>query len=184
MFTKMGRLMSTKTKRLERGRSVKQLSVVAATVGVLFLFGCTEQAPQSAKAIPKSQPAPTASAVAVARNHDFATVTRGAKVFQANCATCHGDGGQGHPTWQKPGPDGKYPAPPLNGTGHAWHHPTAVLKQVIKQGTLSRGGSMPAWGDKLSDEEIDAAIEWFKSKWPDELYAAWARMDAAAGKGQ
>lgn len=182
MFTKMERFMNTKTKVLAGERFMKRLSVLSATMGMLFLLGCTEQAPPSAKAIPKNQPAPTVSAVAVERDHDFATVTRGAKVFQANCATCHGDSGQGHPTWQKPSPDGKYPPPPLNGTGHAWHHPTAALKQVIKQGTLSRGGSMPAWGDKLSDEEIDAVIEWFKSKWPDEIYAAWARMDQKGGK--
>lgn len=113
------------------------------------------------------------------RSHDFATVARGGKLFHQHCATCHGDAGQGHPNWQRPGPDGKYPAPPLNGTGHAWHHPTVALKQVIKQGTLNRGGNMPAWGDKLSDDEIGAIVEWFKSRWPDELYAAWARMEAA-----
>ena len=147
------------------------------------LAGCTDPAPP-----PKAEPsnaapaAATPPAVAVARQQDFATITRGAKLFQENCASCHGDKGQGHPTWQQPGADGKYFAPPLNGTGHAWHHPAAALKQTIKQGTLARGGSMPAWGEKLSDAEIDAIIAWFQSQWPDEIYAAWQRMDSGSRK--
>lgn len=155
------------------------------TLGLLFsaaitLAGCTESTPSKPTAENAAQPAPATAAVM--RSHDFVTVTRGGKLFHQHCAACHGDAAQGQPTWQRPDPDGRYPAPPLNGTGHAWHHPTAALKQTIKRGTLSLGGSMPAWGEKLSDAEIDAIIAWFQSKWPDEIYAAWARMDAQSGK--
>lgn len=162
---------------------MKPWSVFLIVVSAVFLLGCNDEAsPPGSSANKVSSAPPTTTAVPVARQHDFATVSRGANLFQQHCAACHGDVGQGYPNWQKPGPDGKYPAPPLNGTGHAWHHPTVALIRVIKQGTLSRGGGMPAWGDKLSDDEIGAIIEWFKSKWPDEIYAAWARMDQKAGK--
>ena len=99
-------------------------------------------------------------------------------MFQQNCAVCHGAQAQGAPDWQRPDASGKYPPPPLNGTAHSWHHPMKVLKRVIKQGTAAQGGNMPAWEGKLSDKEIDAVIAWFQNKWPDPLYAAWARRNA------
>lgn len=42
---------------------------------------------------------------------------------------------------------------------------------------------MLPWKDQLSDQEIDAVIYWFQSKWPDELYAAWQEADARSGTG-
>jgi len=111
------------------------------------------------------------------RSSDVATVQKGFRLYQENCATCHGSEGQGAPNWQQVGADGKYPPPPLNGTGHAWHHPQAALVRTIKHGTVAIGGKMPALGEKLDDEEIAAVITWFQSRWPDELYQAWARMD-------
>jgi len=109
-------------------------------------------------------------------------LARGEQLFKQNCASCHGDRAQGAPNWEKPGPDGKYPAPPLDGSAHAWHHPRVALIQVIKQGTQKIGGNMPAWQGKLSDSDIDAVIAYFQSLWPDEIYAAWARIDAEQGK--
>ena len=116
----------------------------------------------------------------IARSSNFETVQKGFRVYQNNCASCHGSEGQGAANWQQVGADGKYPPPPLNGTGHAWHHPMAALVRTIKYGTVTMGGKMPAWGDKITDEEISAVISWFQSRWPDELYQAWARMDQQA----
>lgn len=106
----------------------------------------------------------------------FSTVQKGFKLYRANCAACHGDQGQGAANWQQAGADGKFPAPPLNGTGHTWHHPMPVLVSTIKNGTQRIGGNMPPWKDKLSNSDINAIIIWFQSRWPDELYQAWARM--------
>lgn len=39
---------------------------------------------------------------------------------------------------------------------------------------------MPAWKDKLSDDEMTAAIAWFQSKWPDEIYNAWMQREMAS----
>jgi len=115
--------------------------------------------------------------VAVKRWYDGQRVARGAEVFRQHCAVCHGAKAEGARDWQKAGPDGKYPAPPLNGTAHAWHHPIVALRDTIRNGTARLGGSMPPWKEKLSDADIEATIAWFQSHWPDELYAAWARMD-------
>ena len=80
------------------------------------------------------------------------------------------------------GSDGKYPPPPLNGTGHAWHHPLNMLFYTVKNGSPGGQGNMPAWKDKLTDGEIVAAIAWFQSRWNDEIYQAWAQRDLASRK--
>lgn len=121
-----------------------------------------------------------AKQVQVMRNQDATQVQRGRQLFLQNCTVCHGVNAQGAPNWSQPDANGKYPAPPLNGTGHAWHHPKQALISTIKYGTARMGGSMPAWKDKLSDQDINDIIAWFQSQWPDELYAAWQRTDLAA----
>ncbi len=113
---------------------------------------------------------------------DPQVLAQGERIFQANCATCHGTQAQGAPNWERPGAGGKYPPPPLDGSAHAWHHPRSALRQVIKEGTVRLGGNMPAWGDRLSDAEIDAVIAWFQSRWPDEIYAAWTEIDARGSR--
>jgi mono/diheme cytochrome c family protein len=103
-------------------------------------------------------------------------IARGEKIYRDNCSGCHGDKAQGDPNWRKRGQDGKFPPPPLNGTGHAWHHPTEVLIEVIKQGTVPKG-NMPSWEGKLSDQDIRAVIAWFQSQWPDEVMEVWQDID-------
>jgi len=133
-------------------------------------------------------PAPVAEKNAVAeivkpakvftRTQDVAQLARGGKIFQQNCAQCHGVNAEAAPNWHKPGPDGKNPPPPLNGTAHAWHHPMPALKYTIREGTLAIGGNMPAWKDKLSEQDIEDVIAWFQAKWPDELWQVWAKNNA------
>jgi mono/diheme cytochrome c family protein len=131
-----------------------------------------------------NQPAPPPTVAApAAKRAEPAVVARGGELFRQHCAACHGAKAEGAPIWQKAGPDGKYPPPPLNGTAHAWHHPMAALKRTIRDGTQRLGGNMPGWRDKLSDADIEAIIFWFQSFWPDELYRAWQHMDQAAQRG-
>jgi len=118
-----------------------------------------------------------ADQVSVTRTQDSSQIQRGRQVFLQNCATCHGTSAEGAPNWSHPDARGKSAAPPLNGTGHAWHHPQRALITTIKFGTVRLGGSMPAWQGKLSDQDIADVIAWFQSQWPDELYTAWQRMD-------
>ncbi|HFQ91959.1 MAG TPA: cytochrome c [Chromatiales bacterium] len=115
----------------------------------------------------------TPSGTSIIRKTDQALVSQGQAVFEQHCATCHGDRAQGDPQWRKRGPDGLFPPPPLDGSGHAWHHPTRQLREMISNGSPPGQGKMPAWGDKLTSAEIDAVIAWFQSLWPDPVYAAW-----------
>ncbi|MDD3447651.1 MAG: cytochrome c [Gammaproteobacteria bacterium] len=124
--------------------------------------------------------APVASATPAPRWYDADQVRRGAAVYGRHCAECHGPAAQGAPDWRRPGPDGKYPAPPLDGTGHAWHHPLGMLRYVIRNGSPGGQGNMPAWGGTLDEAEILAAIAWFQSRWPEQAYASWSQIDARA----
>jgi len=145
---------------------------------VLLVTACDRQPPAKESAA-KVQPATTTGGK-VERQLDFAAVTRGGKLFRQYCADCHGLNAQGAPDWRQRRPDGSFPAPPLDGTGHAWHHPKKVLQMTIRNGTQRLGGSMPAWGGTLDGQDIDAIIAWFQAKWPDEIYAEWQRRDAGS----
>lgn len=110
------------------------------------------------------------------RSYDEQQLALGKQVFTENCAKCHGDNAQGAKNWHQRNADGSFPPPPLNGTGHAWHHSLEVLSDVISNGSQSGQGNMPAWKDKLTRDQIDATIMWFQSLWPDQVYAAWFEM--------
>ncbi len=32
---------------------------------------------------------------------------------------------------------------------------------------------MPAWREKLDEDQIVSVIAWFQDQWPDEIYTAW-----------
>lgn len=101
---------------------------------------------------------------------DAAQVERGRVLYQRYCASCHGANAEGAPGWPTPGPDGLEPASPHDDSGHTWHHPDRVLYEVIRDGMRDplKPDSplrMPAWGDKLSDADMYALIEYFKSLW-------------------
>lgn len=101
-----------------------------------------------------------------------AQVREGRGIYNNNCATCHGAMGQGAREWRKRGPDGNFPAPPLNGSGHTWHHPMPVLEKIIREGGPA---NMPAWGHKLSDAEIESVLAYVQSLWPQKVYDTWAQ---------
>ena len=107
------------------------------------------------------------------RDVDPVQYSRGARLFQLNCSKCHGKSAEGASNWQIPDNSGKNIAPPLNGTGHTWHHSYQSLTNTIKNGTAKIGGNMPAWKDKLSSSEIKLILTWITSQWPDEIYTAW-----------
>lgn len=102
-------------------------------------------------------------------------VARGEPLYQANCASCHGQEGEGAPSWRQVKPDGKLPPPPLNGTGHTWHHPMAILERQILTGGAPVGGSMPAFRGKLDRNQVRATVAYVQSLWPDQIYAAWLK---------
>lgn len=113
-------------------------------------------------------------ASAESRWYDQAAVDQGSNLFKQNCASCHGLNAEATKEWKKTDSDGKYPPPPLNGSAHAWHHSKDLLKQTIREGGTKLGGLMPGFGDQFSDEDLDALVAYFQSKWPDEIYDKWA----------
>lgn len=116
-------------------------------------------------------PAPTPQSIA-ARKLDSEKIKRGAAVYRTNCASCHGPNGEATLNWREQGADGRYPPPPLDGSAHAWHHSTATLEKMIREGSPGVGG-MPPWNGKLTNQEIDDVIVWIKTLWPDEIYDIW-----------
>ena len=75
---------------------------------------------------------------------DPVRVKQGRQLYLKNCTVCHGLNAEGAPNWHQRDKDGKWPPPPLNGTGHAWHHPKKALIYTIKNGTAALGGNMPS----------------------------------------
>ena len=115
-----------------------------------------------------------AISAAESRWYDQATVDSGGELFKQNCVSCHGLNAEGTKDWKKTDSDGKYPPPPLNGSAHAWHHSKDLLKKTIREGGAKLGGVMPGFGEKFSDEDLDALVAYFQSKWPDDVYHKWA----------
>ena len=96
-----------------------------------------------------AQPSPTPTPDPVALGKD---------VFARVCAECHGTNAGGHAF---------PPAPALDGSEHAWHHPDVQIRDWIKNGKFGPV-PMPALGDRLTDAEVEAVIDYIKSLWPKE----------------
>ncbi|MDB3869295.1 cytochrome c [Candidatus Thioglobus sp.] len=94
----------------------------------------------------------------------------GQVTFEQNCVTCHGKGGEGIvKDWKKRQADGSFPAPPVNGSAHAWHHSPKTLLSTINNGGAKLGGQMPAFKDQLSEEEKQALLDYMYSLWPEDI---------------
>lgn len=110
---------------------------------------------------------------------DQALVTQGRQLYANNCAVCHGAQLEGQPDWRTRMANGRLPAPPHDVAGHTWHHPDAVLIDIIKNGlvpgvTAPPGymSDMPAYRDVLTDSEIQAVLAYIKSTWPKQVLDA------------
>lgn len=101
----------------------------------------------------------------------------GERLYQENCASCHGANLEGQPDWRSRLPNGRLPAPPHDASGHTWHHTDRVLFDIVKRGTAAIVGNgyesdMSGFGEVLTDEEITAIIDYIKSTWPDRIRAS------------
>ncbi|HEC29423.1 MAG TPA: cytochrome c [Gammaproteobacteria bacterium] len=144
--------------------------VLSGVFGVsLIITACSDQgSQQTGIANPVGEKADV-----IQLSYDPEKYTKGLELYQGACASCHGKQGEGALNWQQKATQGKAKPPPLNGTGHAWHHPMHILKGVVRNGTARLGGNMPAWKDKLTDEQIQNILYWMQSQWPKEIYNAW-----------
>lgn len=110
---------------------------------------------------------------------DQSLVMQGKAIYANNCAACHGEALQGQPNWRERMSNGRLPAPPHDKSGHTWHHPDAMLVDMVKNGlvpgkTAPPGyvSDMPAYRDILSDQEIIAVLTYIKSTWPPKVLEA------------
>ena len=121
------------------------------------------------------------------RPDDLKVVALGKKVYDANCASCHGVKLEGEENWRERGADGLLPAPPHDETGHTWHHPDALLFALTKYGPAAMAGdgyksAMPAYEDGLSDAEIIASLSYIKSRWPKEVVERHDQINQSAAQ--
>lgn len=103
-------------------------------------------------------------------------IAEGQLLYAEHCASCHGANLEGQPNWQSRLPDGRFPAPPHDETGHTWHHSDAYLFDVTKRGgqaTALAGfvSGMPEFGSVLSDEQIRSTLAFIKSRWSTKVRA-------------
>jgi cbb3-type cytochrome c oxidase subunit III len=96
-------------------------------------------------------------------------VPRGKEIFASTCADCHRENGQGLP--------GTFPA--LNNNPFVAGAPQPVIATVLN-GLKGNLGQMPAWKDKLDDNQIAAVITYIRQAWSNRAPAVTPAMVAAA----
>ena len=101
-------------------------------------------------------------------------IARGKIAYENNCVSCHMINLSGAENWKGVDEDGHQKAPPLNGTGHTWHHDDKTLHSIIKYGLakLVEGyeGKMRGFEESLTDKEIDSVLAYIKSYWLKDEY--------------
>jgi mono/diheme cytochrome c family protein len=149
---------------------------IASQVGVALLIaasvlgGCSK----------KETPAPAAAEptpVVATRTVTMETMMNGARLYQENCAQCHGPEAQGHPDWQNPAVTA---APPLNGSGNEWKRSRGEILAIIQNGiTRQDQPVMPAWKGRVADKDLDDLLTWITALWPSDVYERWQALNAA-----
>jgi mono/diheme cytochrome c family protein len=125
---------------------------------------------------------PTAAILLVAcgrpaGQYDAFDLMEGEAIYKTECASCHGMNREGQPDWRTRKPDGRLPAPPHDASGHTWHHPYEQLFAIVKFGMVPPQApdgyvsDMPAFGGKLTDEQIRRVLTYIESTWPTEIHA-------------
>jgi nitrite reductase (NO-forming) len=128
-----------------------------------LLSACSNSASSAANAdsdaAASASSAPAATA-AVAQNG--ASANDGAGVYSTNCSSCHQTNGAGLP--------GAFP--PLANNAAVTGDPKNVIHIVkfgmsgkIQAGSQAYNGTMPAWGQNLSDGQIASVITFIRSSW-------------------
>ena len=101
-------------------------------------------------------------------------VAQGRGLYNQYCAACHGISGEGQPDWKIPNEDGSFNPPPHDISGHTWHHDDKLLLEIVTQGSDFPQSQMPTFGNQLTDDEVQAILEYIKSWWgPEERAFQW-----------
>ena len=109
-------------------------------------------------------------------------VETGRAIYATACSSCHGRRLQGQALWQVMDQYAGRRAPPQDGTGHSWQHSDEDLFQKTRTARFpwapQRDATyMPAFGGKLSDQEILAVLAFIKASWPAGMRASQAMLN-------
>ena len=74
---------------------------------------------------------------------DLMVVQAGEKIYQAQCASCHGQYLEGQPDWRIRDANGFLPAPPHDATGHTWPAEQRSWQEEVN-GTQQNGLKAPS----------------------------------------
>ncbi|MGB7340265.1 MAG: cytochrome c [Phototrophicaceae bacterium] len=101
------------------------------------------------------------------------TYAQGEQIYARSCASCHGENGEGQfpDAPMERDSTGRIGAPPHNSEGHTWHHDDDLLYQIVRDGgmgNIEMFYPMPAFGDQLSDEDIESVIFYIRTFWTEE----------------
>lgn len=96
------------------------------------------------------------------------SVVLGKRLYAAYCAGCHGRYLQGQALWQLADIYAGKRAPAFDETGFAWQRSDDEIFRITKFGRLGRGPptAMPAFSDRLTDNQIVAVVAFMKARWP------------------
>ena len=119
------------------------------------------------------------------QHKERAVVDAGKATYAENCASCHGVVLEGQVNWRQRDAEGYLPAPPHDESGHTWHHPDSYLFLMTKYGIEEMIGksypnNMPVFEDKLTDDEIIAALSYIKSTWSGRIQLKHDQINARA----
>ncbi len=115
----------------------------------------TESEPEPTESQPTAtEPAPTATSVPATATPmptlgEEELISMGEQLYVDNCAACHQEGGEG---------TGAYPV--LDGNPFVTQDPERPIRQVI-----NGQGTMPGFGNSLSNEEIAAIVSYIRNAW-------------------
>ena len=106
-------------------------------------------------------------------NVSLITMVSAKDLYSINCSSCHMNNLAGNPMWKSSlDEDGQRLPPPLNGTGHTWHHSPQQLFNTIRYGYKKIDpkyqGKMLG-NENLTDDEIWSILKYIKSLWPEKI---------------
>ena len=106
-------------------------------------------------------------------NDALITMAIAKDLYNSHCSSCHMNNLAGNLKWKSSlDEDGQRLPPPLNGTGHTWHHSPQQLFKTIRYGykkiNPNYKGKMLG-NEKLTDNEIWSILEYIKSNWPEKI---------------
>ena len=147
------------------GKSVALIAMLA-----VLSSACSDAASSSGQPAPRIGDLGNAPA---APDLDSGRAEVGRGLYTELCASCHGADLAGDPDWKTPNPDGSYPPPPHDSTGHTWHHSDRLLVNIVRNGSGFEQSRMPTFSD-LSVEQVLSIVEYLKTTWgPEERAFQW-----------